>query len=67
MRAANGHSAPSPAGAEVRGGAGGYGTQKQTVVLVDRGGRVTFIEKTLYDEQARASLSEKKYEFKIDA
>ena len=27
-----------------------YGTQKQTVVLVSRQGRVTFVERTLYDE-----------------
>lgn len=32
---------------------GYYGTQKQTVVLVTRTGRVTFVERTLYDERAR--------------
>lgn len=30
---------------------GSYATQKQTVVLVDLDGHVTFVEKTLYDEQ----------------
>lgn len=29
----------------------GYGTQKQTVILVDSEGQVTFVEKTLYDER----------------
>jgi len=32
---------------------GAYGTQKQTIVLVDRKGQVTYIEKTLYDEEGR--------------
>lgn len=51
---------------EVGSGAGGYGTQKQTVVLVDRSGKVTFIERTLYDQEAKATQSEKKYEFQIE-
>lgn len=37
----------------------GYGTQKQTAVLVDRGGHVTFVERTLYDEQGRRLNDEK--------
>lgn len=55
------------AGVEVSSGAGGYGTQKQTIVLVDRSGKVTFIEKTLYDQDARATQSEERYEFQIEA
>ena len=33
---------------------GVYGTQKQTVVLVSRQGRVTFVERTLYDATGRS-------------
>lgn len=32
---------------------GAYGTQKQTVILVDQGGYATFIEKTLYDQDGK--------------
>lgn len=32
-----------------------YGTQKQTIVLVDKLGRVTFIEKTLYNEKGEVT------------
>jgi uncharacterized protein with NRDE domain len=56
----------SHAGVEVGGGAGGYGTQKQTVVLVDRSGKVTFIEKTLYDQDAKAAQGNERYEFQIE-
>ena len=31
-------------------GSGTYGTQKQTIILVDIHGKATFLEKTLYDE-----------------
>ena len=34
---------------------GVYGTQKQTVVLVNHQGRVTFIERTLYDGSGKAT------------
>lgn len=34
---------------------GTYGTQKQTVVLVDHQGRVTFVERTLYGTNGRAT------------
>ena len=46
-----------------------YGTQKQTVVIVDRGGVVTFVEKTLYDERGQDIGSNpqslRTFEFKI--
>ena len=37
----------------VRGLSGVYGTQKQTVLLVDREGHATFVERTLYDSEAQ--------------
>lgn len=36
---------------------GVYGTQKQTIVLVDRRGRVTFVERTLYDATSKATVA----------
>ena len=36
-----------------KGLSGVYGTQKQTVVLVDHQGRVTFVERSLYDTDAQ--------------
>jgi uncharacterized protein with NRDE domain len=42
-----------------------YGTQKQIVVLVDRSGMITFIERTLYDQDAQATGSERKFEYQI--
>ncbi|KAF1352528.1 NRDE protein-domain-containing protein [Delphinella strobiligena] len=46
-------------------GNGHYATQKQTVILVDKKGTVTFIEKTLYDEDCRP-LENSKEEFTFD-
>ncbi|GAB7323607.1 hypothetical protein MBLNU13_g07098t1 [Cladosporium sp. NU13] len=66
LRSAKDDDVPGHARVEVGGGAGGYGTQKQTIVLVDHSGKVTFIEKTLYDQEAKATHSEKRYEFQIE-
>ena len=66
LRSATEDAASNHPGVEVGPGAGGYGTQKQTVVLVDRSGKVTFIEKTLYDQAAKAAESEKRYEYQIE-
>ena len=45
-----------PKSAEMKNDLGGvYGTQKQTVMLVDHQGRVTFVERTLYDANGRAT------------
>ena len=55
--------------ATVRVGAGQYGTQKQTVVLVDHEGRVVFVERTLYDADGRRVQGrdgEKRFEFEIE-
>jgi uncharacterized protein with NRDE domain len=45
-----------------------YGTQKQTVILVDRNGTVTYIEKTLYDEQGQPTENNdiRQHEFDIE-
>lgn len=51
------------------GGAGLYGTQKQTIILVDRKGEVTYFERTLFDQDTRpvpAGEGDRKYEFRIE-
>ena len=48
---------------------GCYGTQRQTIVLVDWNGKVTFRERALWDEHGKPIPKEKgdmKFEFKID-
>lgn len=45
---------------------GGYGTQKQTVLLVHQNGHVTFVEKTLYDEQGKPFGDEEISRFEYD-
>jgi uncharacterized protein with NRDE domain len=66
LRSAEAEDSSNHAGVGVGSGVGGYGTQKQTVVLVDRVGKVTFIEKTLYDQDAQSTESEERYEFQIE-
>lgn len=49
--------------------AGMYGTQKQTVLLVNRAGRVSFTERTLYDNDAQPTdpaTRDRRFEFQID-
>lgn len=44
-----------------------YGTQKQTVILVDRDGTATYVEKTLYDDNGRPTDHDvQRYEFEIE-
>lgn len=45
-----------------------YGTQKQTIILVNHSGRVTYLERTLFEEQARpvpAERRDRKFSFDI--
>ncbi|KXL51164.1 hypothetical protein M433DRAFT_1874 [Acidomyces richmondensis BFW] len=49
-------------------GEGLYGTQQQTVILVDREGKVVYVERTLHDakgEQMQKDMNERRYEFQI--
>ena len=49
---------------------GAYGTQKQTIVLVDQQGRVTFIERTLYDASGKvmeAPGRDRTFQFEIQS
>ena len=46
-----------------------YGTQKQNVVLVDRRGRVTFVERTLYDATGKETVApdrDRTFQFDIE-
>ena len=43
-----------------------YGTQKQTVILVRKNGRIIYIEKTLFDKSSRAIEETRHFEFDID-
>ncbi len=46
-----------------------YGTQKHSVVLVDKKGHVTFVERTLYDNDAKTmdeAKRDQRYEFDIE-
>lgn len=46
-----------------------YGTQKQTVVLVDWEGKVTFVERTLYDGEGRPvekGKGDRRFDFQVE-
>jgi uncharacterized protein with NRDE domain len=48
---------------------GVYGTQKQTVILVNREGKVTFVERTLFDEKGSAvphGKGDRRFDFDIE-
>ena len=47
----SGYDTPDHNKVEVRPEAGGYGTQKQTVILVDQSGHVNYVERTLYNQK----------------
>ncbi|KAK0896073.1 hypothetical protein LTR02_011465 [Friedmanniomyces endolithicus] len=67
IAAADGTGTPDHSGVKV--GDGVYGTQKQTVVLVDMRGRVNFIERTLHDGDGGLDSDDNKdrrYEFIIE-
>lgn len=53
----------------VREGPGQYGTQKQTVVIVDVDGKATFVERTLVDhdqESVPSGQRDRRFDFQID-
>lgn len=70
-------SAPAPVKKEVESGNdiidqsylhGPYGTQKQTVMLVQKDGRVRYFERTLYDHEAKAvpiGEGDRSFEFEV--
>lgn len=64
----NGYDAQS--GSQLNGSArGGYGTQKQTVILVDTAGRLAYFERTLYDSDERPvdeGKGDRQFEFQIE-
>ena len=69
LQAASTNGTSTPDDGNVAPESAGYGTQKQTVVLVDHDGKVVFVERTLYDEIGRAlggKDAEKRIEFDVE-
>ena len=65
----SGYDTPDHNNVEVRPESGGYGTQKQTVILVDKDGKVKYIERTLYNQNGtptRAGDRDRMFEFVIE-
>ena len=65
----SGYDTPDHNKVEVRPEAGGYGTQKQTVILVNQNGGVKYVERTLYNEQGQPTPKAERdrvFEFEIE-
>lgn len=59
----------SPGNLKLTPGVGAYGTTKQTVILVDNQGLVTFVERTLYDDSGVPlpdDERDRRFEFEIE-
>jgi uncharacterized protein with NRDE domain len=65
----SGYDTPDHNNVQVRPEAGGYGTQKQTVILVNQNGNVKYVERTLYNQQGKSipqKERDKVFEFEIE-
>jgi Transport and Golgi organisation 2 len=65
----NGHLVSTTTLSSTKGLTGKYGTQKQTVVLVDWAGKITYLERTLWDEHAKPvpiGQGDRRFEFVIE-
>jgi uncharacterized protein with NRDE domain len=65
----SGYDIPDHNNVQVRPEAGGYGTQKQTVILVNQNGSVKYVERTLYNQQGKSipqKERDKVFEFEIE-
>ncbi|CZT16333.1 related to mouse T10 protein [Ramularia collo-cygni] len=65
----NGDRSLVPGSLKLTPGVGAYGTTKQTVILVDHEGMVTFVERTLYDDSGAPLPNherDRRIEFKIE-
>ena len=65
----SGYDTPDHNNVQVRPEAGGYGTQKQTVILVNQSGSVKYVERTLYDQEGKSIPQKERdrvFEFEIE-
>jgi uncharacterized protein with NRDE domain len=70
ISAKNNENNSTKSGTETPKGQRGYGTTKQTIVLVSKEGKVTYVERTLWDEHERSvpeGERDRTYEFDVEA